>query len=111
MNMTVYTVSPDQALETKLAKQAVAPRVTLDQINELVHQLEFKTHHFPGTTTTVAIAVMPNGFVAGIGKSSSVSLQNFNSVYGAEIAIDDARKIAKEKLWELEGYVLKKALS
>ena len=93
------------------AKGLTAPRVTPEQINALVDGLTFQTHRFPGTTSTVAIAVLPNGFVAAVGHSAAARRENFDAEIGEQIAISNARTEARKKLWELEGYVLKKAIS
>ncbi|MES2319988.1 MAG: Gp49 family protein [Pseudomonadota bacterium] len=89
---------------------ASAPRVTPAQIDALCDSLTFPTHVFPGTTTTVAIAVLPNGFTAGLGMSACVSPANFVTEIGVKYAIDQAKAQARDKLWELEGYALKAQL-
>lgn len=101
----------DEAIEKEIqAKGKTAPRITPDQINALMTQLVFSTYVFPGTTTTVAIAQL-DGFTVGLGQSACVSAANFDQEIGAKIAIDNAKDLAREKLWELEGYVLKRTLS
>jgi hypothetical protein len=102
----------DQAIEQEIqAKGLTAPRVTPAQIDAMVASLTYKTHVFEGTTNTVAMAFLPNGFSVGIGQSASVSLENFNAEIGAKVAIANAEVAARNKLWELEGYVLKQRLS
>ena len=91
------------------AKGLTAPRVTPEQINQLVDSLTFFTHRFPGTSCTVAVAVMPDGFVAAVGHSATVNRENFDAEIGESIAVSNARTAARHKLWELEGYLLKKA--
>ncbi len=93
------------------AKGLTAPRVTMQLIDDLCGSLTMHIHHFPNTTSTVAIAALPNGFVAGVGYSASVSPENFDAEIGARIATQDALTQARKKLWEMEGYVLKKQLS
>ena len=101
----------DNAFEREIvAKGLTAPRITADQIEELCGSLSIKTHHFEGTSSTVALAILPNGFVVGVGYSASVSLANFDADIGARIATQDALAKARKKLWELEGYALKKQL-
>jgi len=101
----------DQVIEQEIvAKGLTAPRVTPDLINALMTQLSFSTHVFPGTTTTIALAQI-EGFTVGVGQSACVSAANFNAELGAKIAIDNAKGLAREKLWELEGYVLKRTLA
>lgn len=93
------------------AKGLTAPRVTNHQIDALCGSLTIHVHHFPKTTSTVAIAALPNGFVAGVGYSACVSPENFDTEIGARIATQDALAQARKKLWEMEGYALKKQLS
>jgi hypothetical protein len=93
--------------EIRLAGADQAPRVTPAQIDALLGKLQLHWHHFPGTTSIVAIASMPDGFVVGIGHSACVSRANFKAEIGEQIATDNALKAARDKLWELEGYLLR----
>jgi hypothetical protein len=111
MNMAVGSQSEDGQIELELQRKGkTAPRVTPQEIEALTDGMTFKTHHFEGTTSTIAIAVLANGFVAGIGSSAAISLANFDAEIGAKIAIKDAVRKAIDKLWELEGYALRKRL-
>jgi hypothetical protein len=56
----------------------------------------------PGTTTTICCLVLRNGFTV-IGESSCLSAKNFDQEIGREISKDNA----KDKIWALEGYLLK----
>lgn len=78
-------------------------------IDALADSLTFHTHHFPGTTCTVAIAVMPDGFVAGMGASTCINPASFDSDACYDLAIGNARTDAVNRLWEMEGYRLKQA--
>lgn len=78
-------------------------------IDALMNSLTFHTHHFPGTTCTVAVAVLPDGFVVGTGKSACISPAMFDSDIGYDIAVENARTDAVNRLWEMEGYRLKQA--
>lgn len=104
---------PDAALELQIRESgaAVAPRVTVTDIDALCNDLVIHTHHFPGTTTTVAVAALPDGFVVATGHSACISPENFKADIGAQIASDNARTAARSKLWELEGYLLRASLS
>ncbi len=88
-----------------------APRITPDQIDALVEKLSYHTYVIPGTTTTVASAIDPLGFVVAIDSASSVSAENFNEVFGRNAAISKAKAVAKKELWKLEGYRLSKNLA
>jgi hypothetical protein len=102
----------DAQIETELRLSGAdqAQRVTPAQIDALLGKLQLRWHHFPGTTSIVAIASLPDGFVVGIGHSACVSHANFNAGIGEQIATDNALKTARDKLWELEGYLLRDRL-
>ena len=84
-------------------KGLTAPRITQDHIEGLAHACMY--HVFPGTTITVCCLVLENGFKV-IGESQCVSPENFDEELGRKIA----RENAIEKIWELEGYLLKQRL-
>jgi len=87
------------------------PRVTKEQIDNLMNQVEYHTHIVSGTTTTITTAILPIGiskFTLAMTKSACVDPRNFNAKLGAEYAIQDCINAARDKLWELEGYHLAK---
>lgn len=77
-----------------------APRLTPASIDDVISFTHY--HRFPGTTVTVCMLVLRNGFSV-VGKSAAVSLLNFDEEIGQKIAFDNAR----DQIWELEGYLLK----
>ena len=99
----------DEAIERQIRASGadVAPRVTKEHIDSLVADLVIKTHHFPGTTSTMAVASLPDGYVVATGYSACISPENFKAHIGIGIAADNAIAAARSKLWELEGYVLR----
>lgn len=112
MNTAVNPPSDDAQVEQEIQRKGLtAPRVTPHEIEALADGIVMHSHHFPGTTCTVSIAVLANGFVAGFGRSASVSLANFDAGIGLHIAEKNARHDAIDKLWELEGYAIKKRIS
>lgn len=89
----------------------IYPRVTKEQIDSLMNQVEYHTHIVSGTTTTIATAILPLGiskFTLAMTKSACVDPRNFNAQLGAKYAIQDCVNAARDKLWELEGYHLAK---
>ncbi|WP_225087441.1 Gp49 family protein [Pectobacterium colocasium] len=82
-------------------------KVEKRDVDALTESLNYQTHHFPGTTVTVAIASLPNGFMVGQGFSATISPELFDADIGKELAIARAKNDAVQKLWELEGYKLK----
>lgn len=79
------------------------PRVTLETIEGLIVNEQY--HRFEGTTVTVCCLTLRNGFNA-LGESACVSAANFNAEIGRKIARENAR----EKVWALEGYLLREML-
>jgi hypothetical protein len=85
-------------------KGLTAPRITPADIEAAIVGEQY--HVFEGTTFTSCLLTLKNGFTVH-GESACVSLENFNEEIGRKIA----RAIAKEKIWVLEGYLLKQKLS
>ena len=81
-------------------------KVDPKHIEQLVSELEFKFQHIEDTTTTVCCA-FSNGFSVGFGMSACVDPAEFDFEKGCHIAQQRAEKDAINKLWELEGYLLK----
>ncbi len=100
----------EMELAVRKAEADIAPRVTNDQIEALHSNLKVHAHHFPGTTTTVAVASLPDGFVVAMGHSACISAANFKKDVGEQFAIGNALTAARSKLWELEGYLLRASL-
>ncbi|MDD1141646.1 Gp49 family protein [Pseudomonas sp. TNT2022 ID233] len=104
-------MSNDQSLERRItALGLTAPRITYTQIEALVKAMSYHTYVVPGTTTTIAAAIDPTGFVVALGTSACVSPENFNEVLGRDAAISKAKTLAADELWKLEGYRLKQNL-
>jgi hypothetical protein len=80
-----------------------APRLTPTNIDSVIYDTKF--HIIPGTTVTVCCLVLENGFTV-IGSSASASPENFDQDIGRKIAYANAR----DKIWDLEGYLLKQRM-
>lgn len=85
------------------AKGLNAPRLTPDRIDALITGEDY--HIFPGTTVTVCLLRLENGFTV-IGESACASPENFDEEMGRKIA----RSNARERIWQLEGYLLRQRL-
>lgn len=88
---------------------AVFPKVTAQRIDELMGEVEYSTHIVPGTTTTLATAILQVGavkFTLANEFTACVDPRNFNAELGSKYAIEKAAEAARNKLWELEGYAL-----
>lgn len=80
--------------------------VPAERIEAMLETLTVQCQRFPGTTTTIALAALPGGFVVGQGMSACVDPAMFDAQKGVQYATADALSKAREKLWELEGYYL-----
>ncbi len=81
-----------------------APRLNPDHIDSVIEKADY--HIFEGSQTTVCCLTLKNGFSV-IGESACASPENFDKEIGEKIAARNAR----EKIWALEGYLLKDRLS
>lgn len=96
------------------ASGSIYPKVTADQIDALMNDVIYKTNVVDGTTTTLAVAVLPIGavnFTLAIELTACVDPRNFNAEKGAMYAVEKAKTSARNKLWELEGYSLAKEIA
>ena len=84
-------------------KSLNAPRLTPDLIDSKISSSDF--HVFPHSCLTVCCLTLENGFTV-TGESACASPENFNAEIGEKIAFKNAR----EKIWMLEGYLLKQKL-
>jgi hypothetical protein len=95
----------EQQIETEIQdKGLTAPRITPDHIDRQIVTQDF--YVFPGTTTTVCLLSLRNGFGV-VGHSACASPANFDAELGRKIAHQNAR----DKIWALEGYALRTALA
>lgn len=81
-----------------------APRLTPAIIDSKIMNDQF--HVFEGSQLTVCCLTLSNGFTV-VGESACASPENFNAEIGRKIALEKAR----DKIWALEGYLLKERLA
>lgn len=94
----------DQELEYEIQnKELNAPRLKPAHIDSQIKDIRY--HRVEETTTTICSLILMNGFVVN-GESASASLENFDEDLGKKIAFDNAR----DKIWTLEGYLLRQKL-
>jgi len=85
-------------------KGLTAPRITPERIEEVcTNPPQF--YVFSGTMMTVCCLELANGFCV-VGESACASPENFNAELGEQIAFRNA----KQKVWALEGYLLRQRL-
>jgi len=95
----------EQAIESEIQRKGLnAPRLNPAHIDA---QIKSEAYHvFPGTTLTVSALTLANGFHV-VGESAAASPENFDAELGRKIARDNARN----KIWALEGYLLRSRLA
>ena len=88
-------------IENEIQKKGLtAPRVTPAMVEEVI--ISAKYHRFENTTVTICLLILRNGFTV-VGESACASPDNFDEDLGKKIAYENARN----KIWMLEGYLLK----
>lgn len=95
----------EQAIEQEIQNKGLtAPRLTPEHIDNTILS-EVYLSRPGGTTMTICVMVLQNGYVV-TGESASASPENFDPEIGQKIARDKAR----DKIWVLEGYLLRQRL-
>lgn len=84
-------------------KGLTAARVTHEHLEVVIVSEQY--YVFPNTTFTSCLLTLKNGYTVH-GESACASPENFNADLGRKIARDNA----KDKIWQLEGYLLKDRL-
>ena len=98
-------MSSESEIEQEIAGKGLnAPRLTPQMIDDVIAGEQY--HVFEGSCLTVCCMTLRNGFTV-TGESACASPENFNAELGRKIARDNARN----KIWQLEGYLLKQQLS
>ena len=92
-------------IETEIQDKGLnAPRLNPQLIDAAIKSEQY--HVFPGTTMTVCALTLRNGYIV-TGESAAASPENFDEAIGRKIARENARN----KIWMLEGYLLRERLS
>jgi hypothetical protein len=94
----------EQEIEKEITDKGLdAPRLNPDLIDLKISSYAF--HVFRDTCLTICCITLENGFTVS-GESACASPENFNSEIGEKISYENARN----KIWSLEGYLLKQRL-
>ncbi len=112
--LTDFDPSTDTAIERVIREVGadVAPRVTPDQIDALMARVVYTYDERPnGSTVTFAHALLDGSFFLASGTSACVSAANYKSEIGRKLASENAARAARDKLWELEGYLLRATMA
>lgn len=95
----------EKEIENEINEKGLnAPRITPDHIDATIADEDY--HVFEKTCLTVCCLTLQNGFTV-TGESACASPENFNAEIGRKIARENARN----KIWQLEGYLLKERLA
>lgn len=95
----------DNQIENEIKEKGLtAPRVTPEHLESVIVSEQY--HVFEGSTFTACLLTLKNGYTV-LGESACASPENFNAELGRKIA----RQNASNKIWSLEGYLLKQKLS
>lgn len=96
----------EQALEQQIqAIRPPAPHLTPADIDPVIVGEDY--HVFPGTTVTVCCLTLRNGAKAVGHNYGAIDSTRQDWATGKR----EARAMAVEKIWELEGYLLRERLS
>lgn len=94
----------EQAIEKEIQDKGLnAPRLKPEDIDAAIK--DEKYHVFENTTLTICCLILRNGFTV-TGESAAASPENFDEAIGRKIARENARN----KIWQLEGYLLRENL-
>lgn len=94
----------EAAIENEINEKGLnAPRITPEAIDSKIGIVNY--HVFDGSQLTVCCMTLENGFTV-TGESACASPENFDAEIGRKIAFGNAR----DKIWALEGYLLKQSL-
>ena len=84
------------------AANAIAPRVTLDDMKAKIADITYILHE---NILTICIIRMQNGFYV-VGEAAPASPENFIIELGRKFAYENAIR----QLWKLEGYALRQGI-
>lgn len=112
-------MNTEQSIEKEIQdKNLNAPRLTPEHIDSKVRAIRYLTgdvvpayaigdweNDKSTKCLTICILTLENGFTV-TGESACASPENFDKIIGQKIAYENARN----KIWQLEGYLLKQKL-
>lgn len=93
----------DKEIEQEIQEKGLtAPRVTLEHVNSVI---EAEDYYVFQDVLTVCCLLLKNGFTV-TGESACASPENYDEELGRKIAKENA----VNKIWALEGYLLRQKL-
>lgn len=95
----------DLQIEKEIKEKGLtAPRITPEHLESVIVSEQY--HVFENTTFTACLLTLKNGYTV-LGESACASPENFDAEIGRKIS----RANAANKIWGLEGYLLRTKLS
>lgn len=91
-------------------KKVEGPKIHFEDIKAKLAECSFEVDQREGRTATHVHVYDPTGYYLASGFSACVDPANFDAEVGKNNALSDALGKAEGKLWQLEGYHLKKDL-
>ena len=85
-------------------------KVDANVVKEQLAKVQVQFYRFPNTYAVIAVAHDEKGFYLGTGVGACVDPSEFNEEMGKSVAKDNALKAAEDKLWEIEGILLREKL-
>ena len=105
MDLSIRNKMNDTDIEQLIQyKQLTAPRLTPEDIDTKIASVTYTI--LPSGKVMICEITLTNGFSVR-GEAATVSKANFDEEIGQIISL----KNAKEKIWQLEGYLLQEILS
>ena len=102
----------DQEMEKDIIElNLTAARVTPEQIEKLMNEVTYDVHQPKGTTSTIVTAFDGMGFSLCTEIMACASPENFDAALGEKYGIEKCKNSARDMLWKLEGYSLKKSIT
>ena len=98
-------MNDEQILEKKiLEKELTAPRITPELVDAAIASEEY--YVFDTSCLTICVLTLKNGFTVS-GDSPLVSIENYDPEIGREVS----KAKARNKIWQLLGFLLQEKLS
>jgi hypothetical protein len=81
-------------------------KVAQEWVNKSMAAAKVRYHRFTGTTTTVCLITLANGF-SMVGTSDCIHAEDDDGEFGKAVA----KAMAEEQIWKLEGYHRKASMA
>jgi len=95
---------------TEVTPKVEGSKIHAEDIQAQLSACKFEVDQVEGRTVTHVHVYDPQGYYLASGFSACVDPANFNAELGKQYALNQALGNAESKLWQLEGYHLKKEL-